>query len=216
MKKRVVSCRSNLRVARNLWGQLSRITEGTLRELTVKFSLSVAAGDLQLLNGRWYVTHSGLLQLASRRGCRGINTMLQDKLSDLAAGRWVFKAVVYKSRPLERLCRLWRRRSFERFFHGAWRRVAHCRNSSRQPRPAQGLRDRPLLGRRVRCVLERAATLRGFLAVERTFLQWKWQRPASAPRSALPFDPPVQPRCESRESLCGGLLRHRHTQRRQP
>ena len=97
MKKRAVSCRSNLRVARNLWGELSRITEGSLRELTVKFSLSVAAGDLQLLDGRWYVTHSGLLQLASRRGCRGINTMLQDKLSDLAAGRWVFRAVVYKS-----------------------------------------------------------------------------------------------------------------------
>ena len=50
MKKRAVSGRSNLRVARNLWGELSRFTEGSLRELTVKFSLSVAAGDLQLLN----------------------------------------------------------------------------------------------------------------------------------------------------------------------
>ena len=97
MKKGAASYRSNLRVARNLWGALSRITEGSLRELTVKFSLSVAAGDLQLLDGRWYVTHSGLLQLASRRGCRGINTMLQEKLSDLSTGRWVFKAVVYKS-----------------------------------------------------------------------------------------------------------------------
>ena len=35
------------------------------------------AGDLQLLDGRWYVTHSGLLRLAARRGCRGIQ-MLQD------------------------------------------------------------------------------------------------------------------------------------------
>jgi hypothetical protein len=59
--------------------------------------LSIAAGDLQLLDGRWYVTHSGLLQLASRRGCRGINTALQDKASDFASGRWVFKAIVYKS-----------------------------------------------------------------------------------------------------------------------
>ena len=50
------------------------------------------------MDGRWYVTHSGLLQLASRRGCRGINTILQYKLSDFLAGRWVFKAVVYKSR----------------------------------------------------------------------------------------------------------------------
>jgi hypothetical protein len=61
MKKRTPSYRANLRVARNLWGELSRMTASSLRELTVKFSLSVAGGDLQLLNGRWYVTHSGLL-----------------------------------------------------------------------------------------------------------------------------------------------------------
>jgi hypothetical protein len=73
------------------------MAEGSLRELTVKFSLSVAAGDLQLLNGRWYVTHSGLLQFASRRGCRGIETSLQVQSSDAVAGRWVFKATVYKS-----------------------------------------------------------------------------------------------------------------------
>ena len=70
---------------------------GRFENSLTKYSLSVAAGDLQFLDGRWYVTHSGLLQLASRRGCRGINTVLQDKFSDLAAGRWVFKAVVYKS-----------------------------------------------------------------------------------------------------------------------
>src|SRR6202051_3461746 len=67
-----------------------------LRELTAKYSLSVAAGDLQFLDGRWYVTHSGLLRLASRRGCLGIDATLQDKFSDSTAGRWVFKAVVYK------------------------------------------------------------------------------------------------------------------------
>ena len=97
MKRNVVSFRSNAKLARQLWGEPSRITLRSLRELTARYSLSVAAGDLQLLDGRWYVTHSGLLQLASRRGCRGINTILQDKLSDFLAGRWVFKAVVYKS-----------------------------------------------------------------------------------------------------------------------
>jgi len=43
------------------------------------------------------VTHSGLLQLASRKGCHGITTILQERLSDVGAGRWVFKATVYKS-----------------------------------------------------------------------------------------------------------------------
>jgi len=97
MKRNIVSFRSNARLARQLWGEPSRIALRSLRDLTARYSLSVAAGDLQFLDGRWYVTHSGLLQLASRRGCRGINTILQDKLSDFLAGRWVFKAVVYKS-----------------------------------------------------------------------------------------------------------------------
>jgi hypothetical protein len=97
MKKKTVSFRSNARLARHLWGWLPEVASRTLKELTTRYCLSIAAGDLQLLDGHWYVTHSGLLQLASRRGCRGINTMLQDKLSDLAAGRWVFKAVVYRN-----------------------------------------------------------------------------------------------------------------------
>jgi hypothetical protein len=63
----------------------------------MRYSLSIAAGDLQLLDGRWYVTHSGLLQLASRKGCRGIKTILQERLSDVGTGRWVFKATVFKS-----------------------------------------------------------------------------------------------------------------------
>ncbi len=97
MKRNVVSFRSNARLARQLWGEPSRTALRGLRELTARYSLSVAAGDLQFLEGRWYVTHSGLLQLASRRGCHGIKTIAQDQFSDATAGRWVFKAIVYKS-----------------------------------------------------------------------------------------------------------------------
>ena len=97
MKRHVVSFRSNLKLARQLWGEPSRIALRSLRELTVRYSLSVAAGDLQFLDGRWYVTHSGLLQLASRKGCCGIKTTLQERLSDIKSSRWVFKATVFKS-----------------------------------------------------------------------------------------------------------------------
>ena len=97
MKRNVVSFRSNAKLARQLWGEPSRVALRGLRELTARYSLSVAAGDLQFLDGRWYVTHSGLLQLASRRRCRGIETILQDQFSDLTAARWVFKAIVHKS-----------------------------------------------------------------------------------------------------------------------
>jgi hypothetical protein len=97
MRKNPICFRSNVKLAREMWGEPSRLTLRSLRELTFKYSLSVAAGDLQLLDGRWYVTHSGLLQLASRRGCCGIQTALQEKASDAATGRWVFKATVYKT-----------------------------------------------------------------------------------------------------------------------
>lgn len=97
MKRNFVSFRSNLKLARELWGEPSRVALRSLRELTVRYCLSVAAGDLQFLDGRWYVTHSGLLQLATRKGCRGIQTTLQEALSDVGMGRWVFKATVFKS-----------------------------------------------------------------------------------------------------------------------
>ena len=97
MKRNVVSSRSNANLARQLWGKPSRIALRTLRDLTIRYSLSVAAGDLQFLEGRWYVTHSGLLQLAARKGCCGIKTIVQERLSDVGTGRWVFKATVFKS-----------------------------------------------------------------------------------------------------------------------
>lgn len=97
MKRNDASFRSNAILARQLWGEPSRIALRMLRDLTARYSLSVAAGDLQFLEGRWYVTHSGLLQLASRKGCRGIKTILQERLSDVASNHWVFKATVFKS-----------------------------------------------------------------------------------------------------------------------
>jgi len=69
-----------------------------LRDLTSRFDFSIAAGDLIFLNGSWYVTHAGLLRLASRRRCLGIQTEQVDQFSDHLAARWVFKATVFKSR----------------------------------------------------------------------------------------------------------------------
>jgi len=89
--------RLNVKLARSLWGATSVATFKRLRELTNKYEFSVGAGDLQLLNGVWYVTHAGLLSLSSRRKCSGIRTSAVDHLSDAAANRWVFKATVYKA-----------------------------------------------------------------------------------------------------------------------
>jgi hypothetical protein len=85
-------------VAHKLWGDLSQAALDSLLDLVRRFGLSVSLGEVQYLDGRWYVTHSGLLRIAQRRRCLGIRTTLQERQSDPIAGRWVFKATVYKSR----------------------------------------------------------------------------------------------------------------------
>jgi hypothetical protein len=69
-----------------------------LGDLTRTFRLSVLQGEILCIDGKWYVTHAGLLRIALRRRCMGIQTILQERQSDPVAGRWVFKATVYKSR----------------------------------------------------------------------------------------------------------------------
>ncbi len=97
MKKSYPLYLSNIRWARSVWGKLDRAAKVGLRELTQRCGLSVIAGDLQFLGGRWYVTHAGLLRLAQRRRCLGITASLLRCLSDSTVPRWVFKATVYKS-----------------------------------------------------------------------------------------------------------------------
>ena len=97
MKKQTRVLRLNCRLARREWGELDRTTLSELRELLIAFRFSVALGDVQLIDGRWYVTHAGLLRLAQRRRCNGIASSLQKDLSSPASSRWVFKATVYKT-----------------------------------------------------------------------------------------------------------------------
>ena len=60
------------------------------------YRLSVTAGHLQFFDGRWYITHSGLLSVAHRNRCAGIRTTVERQLCDVGIKRWVFKATVYK------------------------------------------------------------------------------------------------------------------------
>jgi hypothetical protein len=73
----------------------------TLRLLTRGYQVSVVGGDLLLLESGWYVTHSGLIRLASRRRCRGINVEPIAEFSDARNGRYAFKAIVYRSRTCQ-------------------------------------------------------------------------------------------------------------------
>ena len=97
MNRKSRAWRSNVLCARRIWGQLSTTAINALKQLTINLAVSVAAGDLQFLENHWYVTHSGLLRIAQRRKCRGIETTIQDHLSDPGNSKWVIKATVFKN-----------------------------------------------------------------------------------------------------------------------
>jgi hypothetical protein len=97
MGKHIPGYRLNAKLARATWGERSISASQLLKQLTAEHSLSVAAGELQYLDGKWYVTHAGLLGIARRNRCFGIQSALVERYSDPAMGRWVFKATVYKT-----------------------------------------------------------------------------------------------------------------------
>jgi len=89
----------NLDIATVKWNsELGDNQVEALRFLSRNYRFRIALGDLLLLGGNWYVTHSGLLRLARRTRCRGINVQLVGKFCDSASAHWVFKASVYKFR----------------------------------------------------------------------------------------------------------------------
>jgi hypothetical protein len=97
MRKRTDLLGSNLQQAETIWGKLPECALRNLGRLSRTHLLSVSAGDLQFLDGRWYITHAGLLRIAQRRRCCGIRSAAQKDFCDPASNRWVFKATVYKS-----------------------------------------------------------------------------------------------------------------------
>jgi len=84
-------------IARRIWSELSELQTEQLEMLLHRHNLSVVAGDLMFLDGKWYVTHSGLLRLASRNRCRGIRVQPVREFCDATAGRWAFRATVFRS-----------------------------------------------------------------------------------------------------------------------
>jgi hypothetical protein len=138
-RRRLLAIR-NIRFARRKWG-VSRQQVAVLKELTEELELSVVVGHLRRIDSNWYVTQAGLLRIARRSHCSGIRVRPLGEFSDAASGRWVFKAVVYRS-------------SHSRGFvgygdadpsnvsplvHGAEMRVAETRAVNRALRKAYGI-----------------------------------------------------------------------------
>src|SRR5207302_10950227 len=133
--------KTNLEIARNLWGELSKIKLQCLEELSKKHSLSVASGDLLYLEGRWYVTHAGLLGIARRKSCSGIQVRPAVRFCDPSASRWAFKATVYKSPRCKGFVGYGDAdpSNVSPLVHGAEMRVAETRAVNRALRKAYGI-----------------------------------------------------------------------------
>ena len=94
-RQRDVRC--NLRWAHKLWAGISPMSFAALRQISELYQFSISMGDLLFLEGRWYVTHVGLLRLAQRKACTGIRVQPVREFCEATASRWAFKATVFKS-----------------------------------------------------------------------------------------------------------------------
>jgi hypothetical protein len=134
--------RENCMAARRRWpNEVNTLNMCQLRILTRTYGLSIASGDLIVLNSAWYVTHTGLLNLAHRSGCQGIHVEPVPEFSNATDLRWTFKASVYKSTNC---------RGFAGYgdadpsnvcsqMHGAELRIAETRAVNRALRKAYGI-----------------------------------------------------------------------------
>ncbi len=132
----------NVRLAKRFGaGQLPAAALDKLRKLTADLGLSLALGDLQYLDRGWYVTHAGLLRLARRDRCSGIQVRVVREFCDPAAGRWVFKAIVYKSPGSKGFVGYGDAdpSNVSSLVHGAELRVAETRAVNRALRKAYGI-----------------------------------------------------------------------------
>jgi hypothetical protein len=131
----------NARLAKQRWGRLPRTALIALRELSRQYRLSLVLGDMLYLDERWYVSHAGLLRIAQRKKCSGINVECIGEFSDPASKRWAFRATVFKSAD----CRGFvgygdaDPSNVSPLVHGAEMRVAETRAVNRALRKAYGI-----------------------------------------------------------------------------
>jgi hypothetical protein len=130
-----------LRAVKKLYPDVTSSQLKRLRELSLTLALSISNGDLQFINSCWYVTHTGLLGLARRKRCRGINVEAVYSLCDSTANRFVLKATVYPSKNSSGFVGYGDAdpSNVSYLVHGAEMRVAETRAVNRALRKAYGI-----------------------------------------------------------------------------
>jgi hypothetical protein len=139
--KRGNDVRCNLRWARKLWAGISPIGFVALRQISELYEFSVPLGDVLFLEGRWYVTHVGLVRLAHRNSCIGISVEIVRELCDVSISKWGFKAIVYTHQDCKGFVGYGDANpsNVSPVVHGAEMRVAETRAVNRALRKAYGI-----------------------------------------------------------------------------
>ena len=141
MKRQSKFVLGEVRMARAVWGKFTPLALRGLTELVKSNHFSIAAGDLLYLDGRWYISHTGLLRLALRNRCSGIDVGPVDIFCNADSSRWAFKATVYKSTDCKGFVGYGDAdpSNVSPLVHGAEMRVAETRAVNRALRKAYGI-----------------------------------------------------------------------------
>ena len=141
MKKMANAARAELRLAKKTWGEVPRRSANLLVQLVQTHSLSIGSGDVTYLDGRWYVTHTGLVRLARRNKCSGIHVETVPAFCDSAIRRYVLKATVFPSKSSVGFVGYGDAdpSNVSPLVHGAEMRVAETRAVNRALRKAYGI-----------------------------------------------------------------------------
>jgi hypothetical protein len=95
--KRRNGLQQEIKFAKTRWGAFDKLLLTALIGVLKQHRLSIVRGELLLLEGKWYVTHSGLLGIASRKHCHGMRVNMVKEFCDRASSSFTFRAIVYTS-----------------------------------------------------------------------------------------------------------------------
>jgi hypothetical protein len=135
------SIRQDVKLAKSKWSDLNKPLVESLVAVLRRHRLSLAGGDLLLMDGRWYVTHSGLLRIAAREHCQGMRVQPVKDFCDNNSSRYAFRATIYKSPTCKGFVGYGDADASNVSFlvHGAEMRVAETRAVNRALRKAYGI-----------------------------------------------------------------------------
>ena len=135
------SIRQDVKFAKSKWSDLNKPLLNSLVAMLRRHRLSLAGGDLLLMDGRWYVTHSGLLRIAAREHCLGMRVQPVKDFCDNNSSRYAFRATIYTSPTCKGFVGYGDADPSNVSFlvHGAEMRVAETRAVNRALRKAYGI-----------------------------------------------------------------------------